>query len=85
MVGEGWDNALTKLFSTRGGVFWEFCRDKSDEPELFAEPPIWKEKNMFEFGEEKIYTATNFSPFDFLFWYEVFMIWYLASNTKTLN
>ena len=44
MVGEGWDNALTKLFSTRGGVFWEFCRDKSDEPELFAEPPIWKEK-----------------------------------------
>ena len=47
MVGEGWDNALAKLFSTRGGVFWEFCRDKSDEPELFAEPPIWKEKKSF--------------------------------------
>ena len=59
MVGEGWDNALAKLFSTRGGVFWEFCRDKSDEPELFAEPPIWKEKYVLfkkliiEFGGKR--------------------------------
>ena len=46
MVGEGWDNALVNpgwgLFSTLGGVF-EFCEEY---PELFAEPPIWKEKDI---------------------------------------